>query len=222
MYALRWENFTETIFGGVGKSSRQWLVSLAVGLDALFAETPADRRTSTYYANPYMSIQEAQRKYFAVSSFAFYPAEYLVVEFLEDDRHFRRRDELTQGIHTEADFVASIPESTFAEVAIASGLQHETGATLKQEIMHSLHVSLSYIYMEGLIEAMKEPRGLTQGDVADNVRKTAVGRVASGYAPGYSYARFSADTGRPCHHRVVGEGPWAGGAAGATAQGAHT
>jgi hypothetical protein len=169
-YCLSWISFSESRFSKTGACGRRWLLSQAVGADALYDDMVNDPEVNNgYYANGYSRCcSEDVRKFLCVAAFASLPAEAVSLELLEDDRLLRRYAELLEVFHSELDYVRNMPEGLFQEISMMAGL-HSDGAALKQWVLLSMHISAGYMHRGTFADVQRDPLRLTQGDIAANV-----------------------------------------------------
>ena len=53
-YGFSWTKWSDTRLGGMGPSSRKWILSCALGIDTCFRLALESPATSAYYANGYL------------------------------------------------------------------------------------------------------------------------------------------------------------------------
>ena len=155
LYALTFRNFVQTRFGGIGVCARLWLIAESFGLEALFRQTLADPTTSKYYANAYFRICSDAKKWLCVAALAYGPIEQFILDLLEDDRFYRRKEEMCEAIRIESEWVTALPERLLAEILRVVGLEDTcmSASTYKHEVMLSLHISMGYAHIESLRSA---------------------------------------------------------------------
>ena len=123
LYAHAWINFSDGRFGAIGKSGRRYNVSRALGLDGLFYYCEEEGKLSKYYSNPYHKAQqEGVRQWLALASLSFYPVESNVLELLEDDRFYLRKEELWDELITETKYITGLPDTVWRQLCVAAGL----------------------------------------------------------------------------------------------------
>ena len=69
------------------------------------------------HLNGYDKLTEPGRIALAISSLSFYPLEAALVMIMEDDRFYRRCNELLGELETEASYVIGLPYLSFRKYA---------------------------------------------------------------------------------------------------------
>ena len=173
LYVLSWVKFSDTRFAAIGKCGRRWLLSVAMGLDNLFRQVQADRKVSRYYSNGYLRCKFEVRWWLSTAALAFYPTESMMLDILEDDRFYKRRDELLATLAEEMHYVNDLPLSTFKAVVDAAGLPC-TADELRSSVLQSMLISVGFCHKEAFEETNELPIRLTQGNINDNVANVAM------------------------------------------------
>jgi len=168
LYTCRWANFSDTRLAAVGDSCRKWLLSEAVGLASLYEDVWADKACSHYFGGGYWRLKHEQRLWMTVAAMAFRPVEDMVLETLEDDRFLARHDMIKDSMGQEVEYIMQRSRDMWDAIASAGGLEL-TGTALRAEVLHAMHVSMGYTYIEAFLEVARDPWRMTQGDVKEKV-----------------------------------------------------
>jgi hypothetical protein len=129
-YFLRWRNFSDTRWAGVGPSARHLICSLAVGLEPLIKLVDANGKGNDRY---YLSAAKtrmlpAVKKLAAIGALSSYPIESMSLELLEDDRWLLKAESLWSEAEVEAEWVANLPDFVFDSLSLVVGDPTWTGA----------------------------------------------------------------------------------------------
>eukprot|EP00974_Lingulodinium_polyedra_P038239 3664966-Lingulodinium_polyedra.AAC.1 len=115
-YLLRWKNWSDTRWAGVGPAARLLLGSMCCGLEGIVAEVQANgANNERFYLTAARSrLEPAVKRYVAVAAFAAYPMEAFSLQLLEDDRWLLRARGMWEEIQCETDFLAKLPPAVWA------------------------------------------------------------------------------------------------------------
>ena len=171
-FFLSWTKFSATRWAGVGHCCRKVVASQALGLDAMFKVVIADEGVQPYYTNGYKKATPEARLFVAVAAIAFYPAETVAIEILEDDRLILRQEELRLAMTEEMRYVSELPASTFEFIAEAACVGI-SASDFRTRVLRSMHVAGAYINRDVFSELDALPWSLLKGNIYDNVANIA-------------------------------------------------
>ena len=172
---LRWRDFSDTRWAGVGPSTRRLILSLAVGLEAMVQQVDRDGKGNDRY---YLSAAKTRlgsetNKLAAIASLSSYPLESLSLELLQDDRWLLVWASLWAEAESEADWVSGLPDSVFSSLADIVGDPMWSGTEARNDIIKAVRTSMAYMHKEALAPLHELPFSATQGDVRKRVDEIA-------------------------------------------------
>jgi len=173
LYAATWSDFSETRFGAIGSCGRAWVLSQALGLDSLANLTLQDPAVIKFFLRGYGThCTEKVRRWLAIASLAFYPAESMMMSLLEDDRFYKRANELWADISVEHEYVNQLNVDVFREIVRVTGLP-DTVEEFRHDTLRAMNISVCFISVECFEEMRCHPLDITQGDIEAKVRALA-------------------------------------------------
>ena len=169
-YFLRWQNFSETRWAGVGPSVRLLCSSLAIGLDYLVVLVYSCPACSTYYLGGFKRFFSSRvRLYVGIGVFATWPAESFNLEMMKDDRFRARASRLWDHVMEKATYIEGLPLLVWEAVGCSLGLSEDDRSNLRHLSLEAMSASLAYLDRHAFALLKEHPWSLTQGDVAANV-----------------------------------------------------
>lgn len=166
-YILRFFNFVDTRWGGVGEPSRCFMRSKSVGLSKLW-EMCSEDSTDMSHLHGYAQATPPVLKFLAVAAVGSYPGESFLSEMLYDNRVLRRADEFRDAINSEIEYIFSLKSYAWKRLADLT----DGGCTpweLRDCCIRVALISSAYIHVECLNATRELPMSLTQGDIKANL-----------------------------------------------------
>jgi hypothetical protein len=170
LYCLRWCNWSETRWLGVRKSSKLYLRSLIVGVEAIVQLVLGDRHESHYFLHGHSKSTEVVRHYFAVASISAWPAEAVQIQLLIDDRFLRFGAEMRSELPKTMAKICALPDLLWERLAFVVGPDC-LAADLQDDCTFAASVCCGYMESDCFSTLDTLPFSLTQGSIEDNVHK---------------------------------------------------
>ena len=168
-FFLRWQDFSETRWAGVGVSLRLLACSLAIGVEYLVGLVYASKSASTYYLGGFKKLTGEVRLYVGIGVFATWPAETFNLEMMEDDRFLARAPDLWVVVTEEARYVETLPRAVWDAVGSALSLKGGVVEDLRHLALQATSASLAYLDKHVFMKLREHPWSLTQGDIKAKV-----------------------------------------------------
>jgi hypothetical protein len=168
--AMHWRNFSETRWGGLGRSLRLLGLSLVCGLQGLVRQVVKNPNANHYFINGFYRLNYAGvATYVVVGMFSTLPLESVIMDLLVDDRFFLKAPQLRTIINDLVKVIENVPIATwtsFCNVLVPG----TSGEQLRHQIASSIHVSLAYFHREAFALLESGFPSLTQGDINQRLR----------------------------------------------------
>ena len=171
LYGMRWKNFVEMRWGGVGPCGRLWMVSEALGVSHLARSALQNASVNTEKLGGYKvnSVPDV-RLFLVVAALASWPIESAIMTLVEDDRFFLHLDHIEQDFRAEKKCLQSLPIGVYDLCAEVASHPECNGFQLQDKVLRVVNTSQAYLHHHAIAECHIEPLSLTQGDTAANLR----------------------------------------------------
>ena len=172
---LRWTNFSDTRWGGVGPSARHFVSSMHVGLQALveIVDKEGVNNERHHLLAVRTRLSTRVRKVAAVAALSSYAMEGVTMELLQDDRWLKRAPELLDEMQMDLQWLEGLPQITWEALATIVNDHEWTWPQAKHDVLMSCRTSLAYFHKEAVADLSRFPLSLTQGCIRANVAKLA-------------------------------------------------
>ena len=104
-----------------------------------------------------------------VGALSTYPIESFSVAMMEDDRLLLKYDEYIDGIREEEVYIRELPLDVYAAVARLAKSDELTARVLRDEVVQSMHTSVSFLFLHTLAPLNKLPWSLVLNDIEAGV-----------------------------------------------------
>ena len=170
-FFMRWTDFSDTRWAGVGNPSRLFILSLAVGLPSLRDIVDANAVGNDRYNLSALKnrLSPEVKKLAAIASLASYPLEAVSLALLEDDRWVMHADTLMSDAGEDAQWVSQLPSSVWMSLANVVGDAEWHWTNAKSDIMLAMRTSMAYYHREAYEVLTTSPFILCKGDIKSNV-----------------------------------------------------
>lgn len=175
LWCLRWMNFVDTRWAGIGPSARQLLLSLCVGVEQLVKLVDANAKgNDRYYLSAAKTrLSPAVKKLAAVAALSSYPLEGMCLALLEDDRFLLHAQALWCDAGEEVGWVSDLPVSVYEALSVIVGDASWSSWQAKSDVLSAMRTSMSYVHRESFALLQEWPLRATQGDAKARVAELA-------------------------------------------------
>ena len=109
-FFMRWINFSDARWGGVGPSTRSWTGSAGVGIDYVGKMVVADKGANHHHIGGYARFGKGDvRTFMIVAAISSWCTEAAITMLLEDDRAIRLWPDLKREMQSEREFLETLP-----------------------------------------------------------------------------------------------------------------
>ena len=167
LYCLRFCDFSDTRWCGVGRCARYYMRALLVGVGRMVQMAfDNDAVVKWHLAGYKKRCTREVRVYLGVASLSARPSESMLLELFEDDRFLLHCDRLWAGLIEEHEYLLSAPQLLWNRMAEALGMSSHD---LKGSVLDASLTSISYMYMDSWLPLTKPPYKYIVGDLDANL-----------------------------------------------------
>ena len=163
---LAMKQFTESRWLTVGCSMRSLTAAALLGLDGLLEHTLAVPHAPLYHLSGAKRFVGEARAFAVMAGICSFIGDSFIADVLEDNRIPRRIGELEELLHSEMEFIMTLPLEAFSMVGSACAF---SGSQLRDEVVAACLAAYSYIQDKTIIPAKHLPWSLCAGNVHNNL-----------------------------------------------------
>ena len=167
LYCLRFCDYSDTRWCGVGRCGRFYIRALLVGLDRMVEMALDNDAVVKWHLGGYKKRSTRDvRVYLGVVSLSARPSESMLLELFEDDRFLLHCDAMWAGLIEEHEYLLSAPKLLWNRMAEALGMSPHD---FKGCVLDASLTSISYLYMDSWLPLTKPPFKYIVGNLNANL-----------------------------------------------------